>query len=424
MKTKVLFVLVVFSMISFNCIAQGVENKFDLGIIGPTSFANRIQSDINRNPANETIHFSNSIYIPSAGTGNYAMPSRFVINEMTHNEKITEEQVGLIFNKIKEFPQSTQLSIAFIENGRAVFYGLKIQNSNIVNIDNQSSVFEIGSITKLFTATLLANSINEGTIAPDDHINNYLPFKLNDSIQISFKELANHTSGLPRNPSNMGLSAMLNSKNPYKNYSEIKLEKYLTKKMKVTGKSHKEFIYSNIGFGILGYILCKNEGKSYNDLLREHIFTKYGMMNSSICRKDLESKLVFAFDKNGSKVANWDFGSLESAGAVLSTTEDLSKFIIAQFNELNRELALLRENTFNLNENRAMGLGWFINKTESGETLYWHKGITGGYKSAMAFNYNKKTGIVILSNVSGFRKETGNIESLCFDLLTTIVKEK
>jgi hypothetical protein len=66
-----------------------------------------------------------------------------------------------------------------------------------------------------------------------------------------------------------------------------------------------------------------------------------------------------------------------------------------------------------------MGLGWFINKTQSGEIFYRHKGITGGYKSAMAFDINTKTGIVILSNVSGFSKKTENIETLCFDLLTT-----
>jgi len=411
-------------MISFNCIAQGLENKFGLGIIGPASFANRIQIDLNRNTENESHHFFNSVYIPSAGTANYTMPSRFVINEMTHNDEITEVQVGLIFNKIKEFPQNTQLSIAFIEDGRAVFYGLKIQNSNIVNIDNQSFVFEIGSITKLFTAILLANYINEGTIAPDDHINNYLPFELNDSIQISFKELANHTSGLPRIPSNLIVPALFNTGNPYRHYSEDKLEKYLSGKAKVTDVSVKSFKYSNLGFGLLGYTLCKIENKSYNDLLNEKIFSKYEMLNSSTIRSELESRLVCGLNKKGNKTQNWDFASLESAGAILSTTEDLSRFVIAQFDELNRELTMTREKTYTIDEKGGIGLGWFISKLESGDILYQHIGVTGGYSSAIAINANNKTGILILSNISGFSKKMGNIESLCFDLLTTITKEK
>ena len=416
--------MIVFSMISFNCIAQGLENKFGLGIIGPASFANQIQDDQNRNRDNGAVHFFNSGYAPLAGIGNSTVPPKFVINEMTCTYGITEEQVGLIFNKINEFPENTQISIAFIMNGQVVFYGLKRQNNSIINIDNQSSVFEIGSITKLFTATLLANYINDGTIDIEDHINNYLPFKLNDSIQISFKELANHTSGLPRIPSNLFMPALFNTGNPYRHYSEDKLEKYLTGKARVTDVSVKSFKYSNLGFGLLGYTLCKIENKSYNDLLNEKIFSKYEMLNSSAIRSELESRLVCGLNKKGNKTQNWDFASLESAGAILSTTEDLSGFAIAQFDELNRELAMMREKTYTIDEKGGIGLGWFISKFESGDILYQHKGVTGGYSSAIAINVNNKTGIIILSNVSGFSKKMGNIESLCFDLLTTITKEK
>lgn len=423
MKTNGIFAALVIPMISFNCLAQGLEYKSGPGFNGPAPFSKRTYGNPVQNSDNTPIHFFNSFHNQSTDAGVDATYPKPVINRMAHNDEITEEQVRIIFDKTKEFNENNQLSIAFIEDGQVVFYGLKRQDNAIINIDNRSSVFEIGSITKIFTATLLANCVNNGTIDPDDYINNYLPFKLNNDIRITFRELANHTSGLPRNPSNMLISALFNTGNPYSKYSEDKLQKYLTGKIKITQKPGKEFKYSNIGFGILGYTLSKSESKSYNDLLTEQIFAKYGMMNSSANRKDLESKLVFAFNKNGSKKPNWDFASLESAGAVLSTTEDLSKFIIAQFDQLNRELALTREITFNIDENRAMGLGWFTGKTESGDFLYRHKGITGGYKSAMAFNINKKTGIVILSNVSGYSKETGNIETLCLDLLTTITKD-
>ena len=185
-------------------------------------------------------------------------------------------------------------------------------------------MFEIGSITKVFTATLLANYVNNGTLGLDDHINSYLPFNLHNNIQISFMDLANHTSGLPRIPSNMPVSSFFSNKNPYKDYSENRLEKYLTAKVKVTGQSGS-FAYSNLGLGLLGYTLCKIENKTYNDLLDEKIFSKYGMTNSSAVRSELEDDLVSGLNKNGFKTPNWDFAALESAGAVLSTAEDLSK---------------------------------------------------------------------------------------------------
>lgn len=424
MKTKVILVLIMSSMISFDCIAQGLENNFGLGIIGSTSFGNIIRSDLKRNPDKEMLHFLHTVYTPYTGIEKPGMLPNFVINKMSYNDEVTEEHVGLIFNKMKEFPENTQISIAFINNGRVVFYGLKRQNNTIINIDNRSSVFEIGSITKVFTATLLANNVNDGTLDLEDHVNKYLPFKLNSNIQISFKELANHTSGLPRIPSNLLMPAFFKTDNPYRNYSTDKLEKYLTGKLKLSDVSVRSFNYSNLGFGLLGYTIGKIENKSYNDLLNEKIFSKYGMLNSSSIRSELESKLVCGINKKGNKTPNWDFTSLESAGAVLSTTEDLSKFIIAQFDELNRELALTRERTFEINEKRGIGLGWFISTVESGDILYRHKGLTGGYTSAIAFDIKNKTGIVVLSNVSGFSKKTENIETLCFDLLTTNVKDK
>ncbi len=98
----------------------------------------------------------------------------------------------------------------------------------------------------------------------------------------------------------------------------------------------------------------------------------------------------------------------------------MSKFAVAQFNESDKDLALTREQTLTIDENEGMGLGWFISKTSTGEILHRHKGVTGGYTSAMAIDTENETGIVILSNVSGFSKKMGNIDTLCFDLLATL----
>ena len=413
--------MAMFSMISLGSIAQGGNNESGFGFNGYTSFGYGNNYETVRNPIHENERKYNFAFVPSSGDGINAIESHGVISKLTCTDIVSSEQVELIFALAKEFPENTEISIALINDGRVSFYGLKRQNNTFINIDNHSSVFEIGSITKVFTATLLASYVNDGMLNLEDHIDNYLPFDMNDNIHISFRELANHTSGLPRIPSNMALSSRLSAKNPYKDYSEDKLEDYLRGKAKVTDQS-ESFSYSNLGFGLLGYVLSKIENKIYNDLLHEKIFSEYGMTNSSTIRSEFESDLVCGLNKNGFKTPNWDFASMESAGAVLSTTEDLSKFAVAQFDESDKDLALTRELTFTINENEAIGLGWFIERAGSGEIICRHKGVTGGYTSAMAIDIQKETGVIILSNVSGFSKRAKIIDTLCFDLLVAVSK--
>ena len=118
------------------------------------------------------------------------------------DKKISEIQTTLIFKKSKYFPNNTQISFAFINGDNVNYYGIKRQNDSILYLNNYQSIFEIGSITKLFTANLLAKSVINKKIKLNDYINDYLSVKFKNGKKISFKNLANHSSGLPRMPSN------------------------------------------------------------------------------------------------------------------------------------------------------------------------------------------------------------------------------
>ena len=118
------------------------------------------------------------------------------------DKKISEIQTTLIFKKSKDFPNNTQISFAFIDGDNVNYYGIKRQNDSILYLNNYQSIFEIGSITKLFTANLLAKSVINKKIKLNDYINDYLSVKFKNGKKISFKNLANHSSGLPRMPSN------------------------------------------------------------------------------------------------------------------------------------------------------------------------------------------------------------------------------
>lgn len=341
-------------------------------------------------------------------------------NLLTLNNSVTQKQSQLLFRKTKDFPNNTQIAIAFIHKGEVSYYGIKKSNDTICNHNNKKSVFEIGSISKVFTATLLANFTTEGKLKLDDPINNYLKIPFNNNTQITFKELANHTSGLPRLPSNLDLTKV-DLSNPYKEYGKIALTTYLTKHLVLSKKGI--FQYSNLGAGLLGYTLSQLANLSYENLLQQKIFSKYGMENSTAKLQNTKGNLVKGLNNNGEEIPNWEFTSLAGAGAILSTVEDLSKFATAQFDSSNKELQLTHVKTTTVNPNMDLGLGWHILKSPSKNTWYWHNGGTGGYTSSMVIDTTTKNGIIILSNLSAFHPNKGNIDELCFALMRTLEEE-
>src|SRR5690606_18283089 len=177
-------------------------------------------------------------------------------------------------------PNNTQVSLALIDNGEVKFLGIKRLNDTIQQVENQNKVFEIGSISKVFTATLLATFVVNGKLGLDYSIQKFFDFKMNADQEITFKELANHTSGLPRLPSNLNL-LIADPNNPYKNYDAEKLKQYLTEEMEVQQLPGTKFEYSNLGAGLLGYILANYSNSTYHELLENFIFSKYGMFSST-----------------------------------------------------------------------------------------------------------------------------------------------
>lgn len=337
----------------------------------------------------------------------------------TTTNGINKEQSKLIFDNTKSLPNKTQLSLALIKNGKIDFIGIERIEDTIKLIENYSNTFEIGSITKVFTATLLSNFVNDQKLKLDDNIQDYLDFKINFNKEITFKELANHTSGLPRLPSNLNL-LFVDQDNPYKDYDKEKLIEYLTTEIKLNQEPGIMYEYSNLGAGILGFELAMISNSSYESLLQDKIFTKYKMVNSTSKRENIQSELVKGLKPNGKTTSNWDFDALAGGGAIFSTVEDLSKFALAQFDNKNNELILTQKPTFKVNDNMSIGLGWHILKRKNDGELLWHNGGTGGYTSSMALDLENKNGIVILSNVSAFNKKMGNIDQLCFKLIKTL----
>lgn len=339
--------------------------------------------------------------------------------KQTEEFHLSEKQSELITHCMDTLPNQAQLSIALIENGNVHFLGFKKEKDSVIPYDNSGKVFEIGSITKVFTATLLADFVVDQKIHLDDPINEHLDFSLKNNVQITFKQLATHTSGLPRVPISLS-SPDLSLENPYKDFEEDKLRLYLTEKLELIGEPGAASSYSNLGFGLLGYLLEKIDNTTYEDLMQTRIFSKYHMPGSTTNRDRIKEILVDGLNDTGNPVPNWDMAAHMGAGGILSNIEDLAKFAIAQFDDINQELKLTRAKHFTVDEYYSTGLAWGLIKTDSGEVWDWHNGGTGGYTSSMILNTETKNGIIILSNISALGKLTAHIAGLAPELMETI----
>ncbi|MGB3343249.1 MAG: serine hydrolase [Aequorivita sp.] len=328
-----------------------------------------------------------------------------------------KEIAETIFSKSKDLRNNTQLSIAIIHNGKTNYFGIIKLNDTIKPAENQKKIFEIGSITKVFTSTVLASLVVDNKIKLTDDVNFYYPFTFKDNIKISFESLANHTSGLPRLPENLDSS---NKINPYKSYGKTELEEYLQNLMKLENETSKTYSYSNLGTGLLGYTLGLSQETNFQTLLQKKIFDKYKMENSFPSSQHLGNRLIKGLNKNGEIVSNWDFDVLLGAGGILSTTEDLAKFANAQFNPKNKELELTRKTTFQIKDDTKIGLGWHKVESTTGNDLLWHNGGTGGYSSSIVMKVEEKTAVIILANVFDINDK---IDALSYELINKIPKK-
>lgn len=352
-----------------------------------------------------------------SGLCNCQSASRY--NTVSVPSTFSDSQLQHLYEKLKPFPEHTQLSIAAVNNNKIYHYGVIVGKDTITQIENSESIFEIGSITKVFTAVLLADFITESKIGPTDKLQDYFDFDLKEAGKITLTQLASHTSGLPRLPSNFDFSSA-NSHDPYKNYTATMLNSYLKNHLTLDHQPGTQYAYSNLGTGLLGYILTLNTQTPFEDLLRHRIFDKYGMHRSSTNTPTNNASVVKGLNPEGGITSSWNFDVLAGAGAVRSCTADLAQFMVANFDSANTVLSRTHKPLFKVNDQLEIGSGWHIIRLNDKRKVLGHSGGTGGFTSSMAVDISRSEGVVILSNVSTFHSNANLINELCFELLETI----
>jgi D-alanyl-D-alanine-carboxypeptidase/D-alanyl-D-alanine-endopeptidase len=295
--------------------------------------------------------------------------------------------------------------VGIVDAKGARFYSRGLMDVRGDRAVGPDTVFEIGSVTKTFTSLLLADMVVKGEVKLDDPISKYLPAGVKapsrNGREITFLDLATHTSGLPRMPSNIKPA---DPTNPYKDYTVDKVFEYLNAH-KLNFDVGANYLYSNIGAGVLGQVLAFRDGKDYETLARERILAPLGMSDTTITLSGSQAdRFATPHDDKLKPTSPWDFTGLAGAGAIRSTARDMLKYAAANLGLVKTPLAeamALTHETRRVFENMglALGLGWHLVQSR-GALIIWHNGGTGGFRSYLGLCPKTGTGIVVLNNSS------------------------
>ncbi|MCY7386485.1 MAG: beta-lactamase family protein [Burkholderiales bacterium] len=265
------------------------------------------------------------------------------------------------------------------------------------------SLFEIGSITKAFTGTVLARLVEAGEVKLTDTVRMHAPaglvFPPGGVGDITLLQLATHTSGLSRLPMSWTFfkSMLGDIDNPYKHYPASAMWAYLTA-LKHDASRTWPFAYSNLGFGLLGELLANRRGTTYEELVRTEITAPLGMSATRIAVADSDlSRFAIGHNDAGKPTPYWDLPAMPGAGALRSSARDMARFIAAQRAATLSGSQLAQQTHAARDERRNIGLAWVITKAR-GDEIVWHNGRTGGFHSFAGFSRVSGQGVVVLAN--------------------------
>lgn len=254
-----------------------------------------------------------------------------------------------------------------------------------------NTVFQIGSLTKVFTGLLLADMVVRGEVGLEDRVTRYLP----DGVRmpqrgrpITLLDLSKHWSALPSMPTNFALEGQ---PEPYAAYTAAQLYEFLS--TYELPREPGQQSYSNLGVALLGRLLARQAGAEYEPFLKTRVLEPLGLRSTSVTvTPDQRARLAPGHDRYRQPVDTWELVAMPASGSLRSTANDLLRFLAATLDEhspLHKAMALMRT------PGRALGWG---RSTMGGQDVYGHEGGKEGYRSAVVFNPRTGTGVVVLTN--------------------------
>jgi CubicO group peptidase (beta-lactamase class C family) len=316
---------------------------------------------------------------------------------------ISDEVRQNIEERIKN-GQGVGLVVGFVDHrGNREYLSCGTTTKNGEEPVDENSVYEIGSITKVFTGIILADMVLKGEVNLEDPAEKYLPETVKipsrNGQKITLEHLVAHNSALPRMPFNFRPK---NPENPYADYTVKNMYDFLSA-YNLQRDVGEKYEYSNLGMGFLGHILCLRAGMNYEQLIYERICRVLGMEDTRIAFTDGMKKRLARGHNPAREVPNWDIPALAGAGALRSTASDMLTFLGANMgierSPLLPAMEMAHEARVDAGNNMKVGFGWHIRDNQKTQII-WHNGGTGGYRSFCGFIKDKKIGVVVLSNMN------------------------
>jgi CubicO group peptidase (beta-lactamase class C family) len=281
-----------------------------------------------------------------------------------------------------------------------------------------TTLFEIGSITKVYTSLLLADAVQRREVTLDTEVSELLPpgvtMPTRDKAQITLRQLAVHASGLPRVPPS--LVAHVNAPDPYAHYGEEALYADLLH-TQLEHAPGSEIVFSNYGSGVLGFVLgrkiapCQRSVEhapgvldcGYAKALRDRVLVPLSLHDTYVdVPAAASARRAPGTNDDLAPVPPWTFDALAGAGALVSTVRDQLALIDAEMDAfagskqpLRPAMRLTQEEQLR-DTSDNIGLGWQIDSAGH----YWHNGGTGGYRSYLTFDPKHRHGVVVLASTA------------------------
>ncbi len=265
---------------------------------------------------------------------------------------------------------------------------------------DERSLFEIASITKIFTAAALADAVTRGSLFLDDSLSKFLTLPSGGIGDRTLKELVTHTSGLPRLPSGFAWwwNLLRHPRDPYANYSHRDLHAYI-KTLKANSLPRGKFLYSNLGVGLLGNVLAAHGNTDYAGLIAQRVTIPLQMSRTFLQIPQTEQPFfAHPHTKSLRPTPIWTMTSLQGASGLLSSLQDMLRFASAALSATPPLFPCMIHPLAKADgTDRSVGLGWMLRATPEYQVA-WHNGGTGGSRSFLGLEFKTGRAVVALAN--------------------------
>ncbi|HET6652994.1 MAG TPA: serine hydrolase domain-containing protein [Nocardioides sp.] len=312
------------------------------------------------------------------------------------------------------------LAAAATGDGETAFFAAGRTRADGGEDVDEHTLFEIGSITKVFTSLLLADQVVAGVVGLDEPLQSFYP-ELRIPVRgrpVTLVDLATHTSGFPRLPKGVVRQALRHGDDPYARFSADDVAAAL-EGVRLKREPGLKLRYSNFGAAVLGNALARRAGTTYADLLAARVTGPLGLTDTVVdVRPDQDGRRAHGHKARRRPTPDWSMPTLPGMGALHSTAADLAVFMAAQLHPESTPLGTAIRMTQEARAGHArqrIGLGWLVVPLgRSGHTAHWHNGGTGGARSVAGYVLNRGVGVVLLTNCPRPTDRPG------FDLLKTL----